>query len=929
MNSTNPRFKRLRNQYVLIFILLIPILLISQSILSQVIEDWVAIYNGPGNYEDEATAIVIDNSGNVYVTGYSSSTNTIPSNYDYATIKYNNSGVEQWVARYNGWDSGSDIANAIAVDSSGNVYVTGESEDYAHDYATIKYNSSGVEQWVARYTGSGWNWDEANAIALDSSGNVYVTGFCYNYGTSRDYTTIKYDNAGVEQWVALYNGPIDHSNDWANAIALDSSGNIYVTGRSAVTGASFYYSDYATIKYDNSGVEQWVATYNGPGNEDDEAYAIAVDSSDNIYVTGSSYGSGTDYDYTTIKYNSSGVEQWVARYNGPENSGDGATAIVLDSSANVYVTGVSNGLGSSYDYVTIKYNNSGVEQWVATYNCPEDTSGGVNAIAIDNSGNVYINGYTNFIGGTTIKYNDSGIEQWEIKYSTIPNAMTVDGSGNVYVTGYWGSAYNHDYETIKYSQDKIRVVTPNGEDIWQTGSTHDITWLSGCYVGSSVRITLYKDNMYLTAITSDTENDDSYSWYIPTYFELGDNYKIRITSNSDNSMYDYSDNNFTIARGITVTSPNGDEIWTKGSKQTITWASAGLYSYIRITLYKSDFYQLSVNTSTSNDGLYDWIIPGSIIPGNDYKVKITSNSDSSMYDFSDNNFSIIESVTVVSPNGGENLTIGTTRDITWTSSVDLGSSLRITLYKSGVYYSTITNYTENNGSYSWTIPPNIEPGDDYKIRITSNSNNAYYDFSDNNFIIAREVTVTSPNGGENWQLGSTYNINWTSLENSGPSLRITLYKGEEYYSTITGDTPDDGSYSWIIPSIFSTGNDYKVKITSNTNSAFFDFSDNNFTIVRGITVTSPNGGENWELGTIHNINWISLGNLGPSLRITLYKGGTYYTTITGNTPDDGSYSWTIPSVFPTETDYRVRITSNSNGAYFDFSDNIFTIFIFE
>jgi hypothetical protein len=116
---------------------------------------------------------------------------------------------------------------------------------------------------------------------------------------------VKYDSSGVEQWVARYNGP---GNEWdeARAIALDNSGNIYVTGQSAGSGT---YEDYATVKYDSSGVEQWVARYNGPGNDEDKAYAIALDNSGNIYVTGGSMGSGTDLDYATIKYSSTGIRE--------------------------------------------------------------------------------------------------------------------------------------------------------------------------------------------------------------------------------------------------------------------------------------------------------------------------------------------------------------------------------------------------------------------------------------------------------------------------------------------------------------------------------------------------------------------------------------------------------------------------------------------
>ncbi len=103
----------------------------------------------------------------------------------------------------------------------------------------------------------------------------------------------------------------------------------------------------------------WVARYNGPGNDEDWAYAIALDNSGNIYVTGASWGLTTDYDYATVKYDSSGVEQWVVRYNGLGNVWDYASAIALDNSGNVYVTGRSWGSGTNADYGTVKYDSSG------------------------------------------------------------------------------------------------------------------------------------------------------------------------------------------------------------------------------------------------------------------------------------------------------------------------------------------------------------------------------------------------------------------------------------------------------------------------------------------------------------------------------------------------------------------------------------------
>jgi len=249
-----------------------------------------------------------------------------------------------WVKHYASvLESSRDIVTAITTDASGNVYVTGYSEvsGRGSDYATIKYDAVGVEQWIVLYNGPGYSEDWSWAIAVDNSENVYVTGFSEDSGTGFDYATIKYDAAGNEQWVARYTSS-GNFDDFALAISVDGSGNVYVTGYS---GKPYTGDDYTTIKYDAAGVEQWISHYSGPGYSEDWAEAIAVDDSGNVYVTGGSSGSGTRFDYATIKYNAVGAEQWIARYNGPKNSIDRACAIALDDPGNVYVTGYSEGIG--------------------------------------------------------------------------------------------------------------------------------------------------------------------------------------------------------------------------------------------------------------------------------------------------------------------------------------------------------------------------------------------------------------------------------------------------------------------------------------------------------------------------------------------------------------------------------------------------------
>ena len=126
-------------------------------------------------------------------------------------------------------------------------------------------------------------------------------------------TLTTFAQVSQQEWVSIYNGP-GNNYDEAHSIAVDGLGNVYVTGASK-TGTGAGTEDFTTIKYDVAGVEQWVSRYNGPGNGYDEAFDIAVDDSGNVYVTGFSLGIGTGYDYATVKYNSAGVQQWASRYN--------------------------------------------------------------------------------------------------------------------------------------------------------------------------------------------------------------------------------------------------------------------------------------------------------------------------------------------------------------------------------------------------------------------------------------------------------------------------------------------------------------------------------------------------------------------------------------------------------------------------------------
>jgi len=433
-----------------VLLYVIHLLLIFINLKSQVNHEWVKFYDGNGNYSSFPHKIKIDNSNNIYITGRSFDSTQMPRPH---IVKYRSDGFQLWssIIPYIGEPSD------LQIDNSGDIIITGYCSYYGNsiDAFVAKYSDSGEMLWLGIYDTN--QADEfGRSVAVSNDGCIYIGGSISD-NAKPDYLLIKFSSYGSIDWVRRYNGPGNHE-DFIEKVKIDNSGFIYVTGYSSY--------DYYTIKYDETGRELWNHRYNGLANSNDIVYDMEIDDSDNLYITGASYSGPNNFlDYATIKYNSAGAIQWISRYDGPGHGKDYPYDMVVDNkTGDVFVTGKSTGPSPSFDYdfCTIKYNSSGMQQWVNRYSEVYWFDDVADAIQLDLYGNVYVTGvvHTNYWSGDycTIKYSSNGEQKWIAKFDNrnsydSATGLVIDKNGNIIVTGSTanGSAFSV-FGTVKYSQ---------------------------------------------------------------------------------------------------------------------------------------------------------------------------------------------------------------------------------------------------------------------------------------------------------------------------------------------------------------------------------------------------------------------------------------------------------------------------------------------
>ena len=406
-------------------------------------------------HRQEAMASVVDSQGNVIVTGYRNQRND--PNDDLWTVKYRADGTVAWRVPFD--RSGrADRGRAVAVDGSDHVIVTGYAANATNtDVYTVKYDKDdGHVIWQDIYNGPANGNDVATSVVVDRTNNaVYVAGYSQNSGGNDDYLLLKYANpssgpANTPALPAIIYAGAAGGLDQTFSVAAGSSA-VAITGKSTTATDT----EVVTVVYNLSGSKLWERHYAAPGALGDVGRFVRFDSSGNIIIA-AMVGNEVDYDIYLAKYAAAdGAVVWEKTFNGAFD--DAPEGLVVDSSGDVYITGSTWTLAGANDFYTARYSaTNGALVWSDIFNSAFENSdlATTTGIVVDETagGGVFVTGYTEASGNRdfqTVKYNRAnGHLLWSKSFNGPANrndltigiglapAVNPDLHGNVFVSGY-------------------------------------------------------------------------------------------------------------------------------------------------------------------------------------------------------------------------------------------------------------------------------------------------------------------------------------------------------------------------------------------------------------------------------------------------------------------------------------------------------------
>lgn len=556
---------------------------------------------------------------------------------------------------------------------------------------------------------------------------------------------------------------------------------------------------------------------------------------------------------------------------------------------------------------------------------------------------VYPNGGEILGVGSThyIDWDAPGIAQVKIEYSA-NNGATWNTIANNYngATGYYTwvvpnditsealvkisdandpSIYDVSDFTFTIPAPYVDLMDPDGGENFPSGTNQYIIWDSESV--QNVRLDYSTDggSTWTTIVNSVPAGTQYYLWNVPN--TPSTNCLVRIFDASDLSRSDMSLAEFTITGpSITVTSPNGYEIWQAGSNKYITWSSNGIASFdIAYTIDNGGTWT-NIETDYTGGNYYYWNVPATY--SNQCRVRVSDHADQIYFDISNDVFTIpAPSIEVDQPNGGDIWSSGTSKYIYWTSS---------SIQKVDLYYSTDNGSTwmliadsvnAMTGYYYWNVPATYS--NTCLLKVSETGNPSMYDISDAVWTIpAPSINVTSPNGGESWSAFTNHYIYWDAPSVAAVKIEYSADNGSSWNLIASNVNGALGYYLWNVP--YTPSANCLVRVTDMASNLVYDVSDAVFTIpMPSLSLLDPNGGEVWSVGSSYYISWSSQSVSDLKIEYSTNNGVSWNIVETNAPAPQGYYYWTIPNT--PSTTCLVRLTDNLNSQITAQSAAVFTI----
>ncbi len=465
----------------------------------------------------------------------------------------------------------------------------------------------------------------------------------------------------------------------------------------------------------------------------------------------------------------------------------------------------------------------------------------------------------------------------------------------------------------------VTVTLPNGGEEWEIGTEQQIHW-TVVNVTGNVNIDLSRNNgQNWTRLASRPASDNR--WTLTVAGPASDECLVRIQSENDNNVSDVSDSTFSIAEppSITVTEPNGGEEWEIGTEQQIKWTRVNVTGNVNIDFSRNNGQDWTrLVTVPVADNSWTWTVQG---PESGNCLVRVQTTDGNVADTSDAVFTIKKppSITVIAPNGGEAWYIDTDQMIRWTT-VNIESDMNIQLSRNkGAGWTTLGSVSPTDSVFEWTVEGPVS--DDCLVRIAI-KDGSVADTSDAVFSIEEKpsITVTSPNGGERWQTGETYNITWESVNISNQvNLNISRDNGKTW-TQLWDKVENDGSYPWKVN--IQPSDSCLVQVADAAGAAS-DESDEMFAVVPppSLTVLRPDGGEIWYIGDTQTVEW-SVADYEGTVHVELSRDNGQEWSDLATDYSETSLAWNVDG--PESESCLVRV-STSDGKVQDTSDSTFSV----